>query len=445
MNNMKKYLIGLVILVSAGMSSCKKVDNPSVFDQTADQRLTAALAAYEAKLAGATDGWKGALTTNTGGIYTFYFKFNNSNRVQMLSSFDSSSAVTFKESSYRLKALQQPSLLFDTYSYIHVLSDPNNAISGGSGNVGLISDFEFYFEDTASTADKITLVGRFNGSSLVLTRATAAEATAFTTGQLAAGLQLNKIQTYFQRIVINGTDSTDVHIDALKVTLAGVDAQGNLLDASKKASYFLTLGGLGLTKAIPVGTKTMTEISNVTYSTTTGFVSATIGGQPAVIKPVAIPLKVDLGAPARWLTWTKNSVYVKSPNGFHQNGVEDAFSLKTTIPFYSYVRYDPLASPPYDAFRVLVTLPTGLAAFGPAVTPTFPTDGRVLFPNSGLGFGAASAPTSGTALANYNKFRNQVWQAQGYYAVQTTAGSTNVTTYDLVSVADSKTWISWFY
>ncbi len=430
--------MGLVIL--AGIFSCKKVDNDSVFNQTADQRLTAALAAYEAKLVGATDGWKGALTTNTGGIYTFYFKFNNANRVQMLSSFDSTSAVTLKESSYRVKALQQPSLIFDTYSYIHVLSDPNNAISGGSGNVGLISDFEFYFEDTASTADKISLVGRFNGSSLVLTRATPAEATAFSTGQLAAGLQLNKIHTYFQRIVINGTDSADVHIDATKVTIAGMDATGNLLDASKKASYFLTLSGVGLTKAIPVGTKTMTEISNVAYSNTTGFVSATIGGQPAVIKPVSVPLIVDLPAPKRWWDWARRSGWVSSPAGFRQNGVNDAFELGKNIPGYSEIEYRPLASGAFDAVRVIAA-----AAYGPAITPTFPTDGRVIFPNSGFGFGTASAPTSGAALISYNKFRAQLWQTQGYYALQTAAGSDNVTTYDLVSVADSRTWISWSY
>lgn len=440
MNNMKKYLIGLVILVTAGMFSCKKVDNPSVFDQTADQRLTEALAAYEAKLVGATDGWKGALTTKTGGIYTFYFKFNNANRVQMLSSFDSTSAVTLRESSYRVKALQQPSLLFDTYSYIHVLSDPNNAISGGNSNVGLISDFEFYFEDTASTADKISLVGRFNGSSLVLTRATAAEATAFTTGQLAAGLQLNKIHTYYQRIVINGTDSTDVHIDATKVTIAGVDAQGNLLDASKKASYFLTLGGIGLTKPIPVGTKTMTEISNVTYSSTTGFVSATIGGQPAIIKPVSVPLIVDVLAPKRWWDWARRSAWVSSPAGFRQNGVNDAFELSKNIPGYSRIEYRPVASGAFDAVRVIAA-----ASFGPAITPTFPTNGRVIFPNSGSGFGNAAAPTSGAALISYNKFRTQLFQTQGYYAVQTVDGNDNVISYDLVSVADSKTWISWFF
>ena len=96
MYNMKKYLLGLSFLIVAVFFSCRKIDNTSVFEKTADERLTEALAVYEAKLVGAANGWKGTLTTQTGGIYTFYFKFNASNRVQMLSSFDSASAVTLK-------------------------------------------------------------------------------------------------------------------------------------------------------------------------------------------------------------------------------------------------------------------------------------------------------------------------------------------------------------
>ena len=46
----------------------------------------------------------------------------------MFSDFDSTSAVTLQESSYRLKAEQQPTLIFDTYSYVHVLADPNEAV-----------------------------------------------------------------------------------------------------------------------------------------------------------------------------------------------------------------------------------------------------------------------------------------------------------------------------
>ncbi|HOZ78281.1 MAG TPA: DUF4302 domain-containing protein, partial [Ferruginibacter sp.] len=120
---MKKYFLGLCGLVLLAVSSCRKVDDSSVFGQSPDQRINETLAKYQAQLSGAQYGWKGIVATNEGGNFTFYFSFNDSNRVKMLSSFDSVSATVLKESSFRLKALQQPSLLFDTYSYIHQLAD----------------------------------------------------------------------------------------------------------------------------------------------------------------------------------------------------------------------------------------------------------------------------------------------------------------------------------
>ena len=129
---MKKVLI-IVFIITACLSSCKKADKPA-FDKSADERLNETLAAYQTQLSGAQNGWKGFIATDSGrgSTYSFYFKFNNANRVVMLSDFDSVSAVTPKESSYRLKALQQPSLLFDTYSYLHVLSDPDETVNGGT-------------------------------------------------------------------------------------------------------------------------------------------------------------------------------------------------------------------------------------------------------------------------------------------------------------------------
>ena len=170
---MKKVLI-TVLIISAYLSSCKKADKPA-FDKSPDERLNETLAAYQTQLSGAQNGWKGFIKTDSGkgSIYSFYFKFNNANRVVMLSDFDSLSAVTPKESSYRLKALQQPSLLFDTYSYLHVLSDPDETVNGGTRGAGLLSDFEFYFD--SSTTDTIKLVGRLNGSKMIFIRATQAE------------------------------------------------------------------------------------------------------------------------------------------------------------------------------------------------------------------------------------------------------------------------------
>src|SRR4051812_1899435 len=144
-------------------SSCKK-DDQSVFDKSPDERLNEKLASYQSLLTGAQDGWKAFVTPDSGrsATYNFYFKFNSENKVVMVSEFDSASAVTPKESSYRLKALQQPSLLFDTYSYLHVLSDPDAQNNGGAYAVGLLSDFEFLF--LTATTDSINLLGRQHGS-----------------------------------------------------------------------------------------------------------------------------------------------------------------------------------------------------------------------------------------------------------------------------------------
>jgi len=81
---MKKFLIVSLIIVAA-LSSCKK-DDKSVFDKSPDERLKEKLDAYQAQLSGAQDGWKGLLVTDSGrgSTHSFYFKFNNENRVVML-------------------------------------------------------------------------------------------------------------------------------------------------------------------------------------------------------------------------------------------------------------------------------------------------------------------------------------------------------------------------
>ncbi|VTP96802.1 DUF4302 domain-containing protein [Sphingobacterium daejeonense] len=73
------------------------------------------------------------------------------------------------ESSYRIAADQVLSLYFDTYSFIHILSDPDDFVNGGFRGAGLISDFEFSILDFKS--DTIKLKGNHNGSELILIRA----------------------------------------------------------------------------------------------------------------------------------------------------------------------------------------------------------------------------------------------------------------------------------
>src|SRR5215207_2998769 len=105
---MKKILLALVI-ISVAFSACKK-EYDNAFDKSPDERINEALASYQSALIGAANGWKAFIKTDSGrgSTYSFYFKFSTDNRVTMYSDFDTTSAVTSQQTSYRLKAQQQP-------------------------------------------------------------------------------------------------------------------------------------------------------------------------------------------------------------------------------------------------------------------------------------------------------------------------------------------------
>jgi Domain of unknown function (DUF4302) len=439
---MKKVLI-IIFIVAAGISSCKKEDK-SVFDKSPDERLSEKLAAYQAQLTGAQNGWKALIKVDSGkgSTYSFYFKFNNENRVVMLSDFDSLSTVTPKESSYRLKALQQPSLIFDTYSYLHILSDPNETVSGGVRGAGLLSDFEFYFDST--TADTIKLVGRFNGSKMMFVRATKAEEDAYNNGALVAGLYINKIQTYFKRLTI-GAQVYDIKINPVtrQITFYKLDANGDY-NAFTTGYYFIA-GGIIFTPPVVNGTQIISGFTNITWDQSTETINLTVNGTAATIKGIVVPLKVDVTAPKRWWDYAVNNanLYWISEKGFHVNGVDDAFgiqSLTSGTSTYFYLIYWPGVTTGNDFFGPVFLNATRTAlsvAYGTAPgIPTFTADGRAIFMRLGDYGPPNFLPYPATGPAAQSKAL--LYNSSGYYFVQTSE-----TTYDMVSAFDGKSWITW--
>ena len=429
---MKNFII-FVFVIAAVFSSCKK-DDKTVFDKSPDERLKEQLDAYQSQLSGASNGWKGLLRTNNGNGSTFglFFKFNDANRVSMLSDFDLESAVTLKESSYRLKALQQPSLLFDTYSYLHVLSDPDATVNGGSFGAGLLSDFEFYFD--SASADTVRLVGRVNGSRLTLIRATAAEENAYLNGQLVAGLSINNILTYFKRLTI-GSQLFDVKIDPInrQFVFSWLDGSGNL--QSFTTGYYNVAGGVVFTTPLTVGSQTITGFENISWDAGTQTIGLTVNGVAATITGVVVPLKVDIGAPRRWHDYAvnNNNTYWFSQRGFHVNGVDDAFGIQT-LPRYFYLIYWPEYDPGNGLFAPVFINAAGTSLelqYGTAPVPNFTADGRAIFLQLG---NYGSYPATGPA----GQSRTLLYHPSGYYFVQTSA-----TTYDMVSANDGKSWITW--
>jgi hypothetical protein len=390
---------------------------------------------------------------DAGGAYSFYFKFNETNRVVMYSDFDAASAGTPRESSYRLKALQQPSLIFDTYSYLHLLSDPNeatinvqsnvNGFRGGTIGQGLRSDFE-YAIDTA-TADLIILTGRQHGTRAFLVKATQQEATAYSNGQLASVLEelknLNRILYYFKRLTLGGS-AYDVSINDNLKTIAFTWVDGNGSVRTFNTTYYYTPDGILFSTPFNDGSQTITGFTGITWNEAANSFNITANNTAGTIIGVNNPIAVDKEAPLRWWNYavSNGGTYWVSVDGFHVNGVDDAFGIKSvkngTWDYY-FLLYWPRYYLDADLFAPMfrsAARDSGDLFYGSAPEPIrVRPDGRVVFKELGF-FRREPYPTTGPAALS----REQLYNPGGYYFVQTGA-----TSYDMVSVADSRIWITW--
>ncbi|AOM77748.1 DUF4302 domain-containing protein [Pedobacter steynii] len=169
---MKKILI-IGLFVVLGIQACKK-DQELVDNQKPEERISESLEKYKKELVGSANGWKGFLyTTAMGGGYSFYMNFGDDGRVTMRSDFDADEATESKGSTFQLKQVMAPTLIFDTYNYLHLLSDPSSSVFGGIEGQGYGSDFEFEIRE--QVGDTLKLVGKKRNTEFVLVKATAAE------------------------------------------------------------------------------------------------------------------------------------------------------------------------------------------------------------------------------------------------------------------------------
>lgn len=435
---MKKGLLYLLVAL-AGFSSCRKED-AHVFDQSPDERINEALAQYQSELVDAPYGWRAIVFPSgaQGGVFSFYFRFNDSNRVVMFSDFDSLSSVTPMESSYRLKALQQPSLLFDTYSYLHRLSDPDASNNGGAYGLGLASDFEFAIEGLSG--DTMKLRGRFHNTEAMLVKATQEEANDFYNKKFGQRLldNIGRFVTYFKRLEVNGKQY-DINVNKYlhTITLSWVDDDGNI--KTETTGYYYTTDGIALYPAIKDGATVIDGFDGIDWDEVNGILSFEVNGADALIEGSGQPLKVDKDAPRRWWqTAVDEDRYWVSVNGFHVNGVDDAYHITETPDYFFMVYWPQFGSSggvTYD-LNGYVKYNGGAPTIGYGTAyrpPNFTSDGRAIFTWYGT-LGTVPASDS-VAVADT---RVQFTDAAGYYFVQT---GTN--TYDMVSAKDGKAWITW--
>lgn len=178
--------VHLIFAAAVGMASCTE-KAPRVFDLSPDERAQAQLERYREILCSAPCGWLVTVGTQdvgaAGGAYRFRMTFKPNNRVTMYADVDAATSSTPKESSYRLKQMQYPTLMFDTYSYIHLPDDPGAPIPGATQGMGLLSDSDVnLMEDANENKNEFRGVGRKRQCPFIFTKATPEDTLAIAQG-----------------------------------------------------------------------------------------------------------------------------------------------------------------------------------------------------------------------------------------------------------------------
>lgn len=257
----KPFLYYLLLLPVLVLSSCKKEADVRVFDKSADSRLSEVLQRYNDVLTAAPYGWKTTIYPASGG-YAFYFEFKKDGTVTSFADvLGAATPGTPINSTYRLKALQQPTLIFDTYTYLHVPADPDGQVNGGNNGEGVRSDFEFAIDSVS--ASRVYLKGTVHGTVARLIPATEAEQKGFYGGEFANSF--TRTISYVQankNLYLDLNKQVPVFLDLNRkiFTMAWVDSRGQIQQKSAPFIFNFTFTGIVLSEPFTYGNLTFREL-----------------------------------------------------------------------------------------------------------------------------------------------------------------------------------------
>ncbi|MGE6218799.1 DUF4302 domain-containing protein [Nubsella zeaxanthinifaciens] len=254
---MKKLIY--LIFTCLGLASCTKDSFVSNFDEKPEERMSESIALVKNQLTSSANGWVATLPTNAGGGYSFYMKFDTNEDLTMFGDLNAATATTSLKSTYRVKAGLGANLIFDTYSYLAMLTDPNSTVFGGVQGTGYKSDVEFTY--VRSTTDSIFFVGKSYRQPLAMVKATAAQKIAYEAGELKNSA--DKLTAFFANTknpyieigtgtnllkVVVSTNFTNVLASGKRIELSAL--KDNVVISSKGKfgigidGFMITAGGL---------------------------------------------------------------------------------------------------------------------------------------------------------------------------------------------------------
>ena len=253
---MKKLILSIVF-IQLSIISCKKSEVIPLFDQSANQRVATAIDKYKEQLTTPQYGWKAAYYPNGAkdGGYSFYLKFDKNGNLTMYSDVDAQFTDNAFETTYQVKNLQKPTLIFDTYSYLHELVNPDY-----NGGTGASADLELTISD--ATATQIKLIGNINNTEMVLTALTSTEYESLTKGGLANIYKstVNYISSdKFLNLIFPNGENSDIVIDLNSKIFTIIYIANNDI-ATASSAFITTTTGIQFKKPISVNGLSIQEL-----------------------------------------------------------------------------------------------------------------------------------------------------------------------------------------
>jgi hypothetical protein len=259
----KIFIMGLLAIFV--MQACKK-DQELIDGKRPEERVAQELEKYRNELVNSPNGWVAYLnTTIVGGGYGFYMAFDKENKVIMRADYDSDIALELVESTYRVKQVMAPSIIFDTYNLLHLLQDPDPSFFDGDYAVGYGSDFEFEIRE--QIGDTIKLVGKKRGASLILVKATADEKTVFTTDLFSESIDeiTNYLAAHPFTYILDPKDNTKKILVSVKSDVRSRQFQFISLNGTEavinSGAFSFSASGMRLIKPILVSGVNYTNVT----------------------------------------------------------------------------------------------------------------------------------------------------------------------------------------
>lgn len=417
MKNLK--LIFAIICSFTLVVSCSKFEEmPEV---SVNERINEKMDLYQNYLSSAQYGWKAYLLTKSGLQKNFSFKFNDKNRVWTTLE---DNVNNMEESSYRLKYLQRPSLIFDTYSLLHKLADPDESIYNGERGEGMESDFEFSI--LKASENHIELKGLFNESKLILIRAKSEEDLNSTFKDNEDMISVvSKLRTYFKRTTIDGKE--------FEVDFNSGDRKFGLIEyidgfpEVKESSFYVVGDEINFFNPIVLGNDTLKSLKDVQFNSE-GYLEAKLGNATLKITEAIEPLYYDKTAVNRF--WSSGRQL--SFGYWVHEGVKDYLN-EASIATNTGMNQQVIILGYNAGYDLLGYARNWSLSFGPAISKVIDTNtGLIKYTFLGTVGTMSHVASRNIAIAAARNYAD----TKGLYVIEKGASS-----YDLVTVTDARKWI----